>query len=480
MADTPRPVRWKVSATPAASRRVLAPSNPATTPPSTPQPDLFAAARQKLGTSEFYSDLSFGTIRTPETFGYRSPDKRKRPRPETDENTPLASSSSTYLADSAGSASVTTTNEPVAADADANSDLRFAAAARKKQAKKRGPRKDRAPVPDAPAAAGSGIYLGDKKAPKHIQDTRTATQKFVSARFRSITGIGSRDPWRHPTIERVNDITGEIYLTPNFEGLIFDEHNQRLIGLVARKVMNDLADEDLRPAELTSSQATWDYIVIEELAQHSFSNVRPQWRKQHNPDLAAKAELQKQFNRRRQRRVLKNDQKASVAKAFAHKFDIPVPFVTRILNETHESDEESGPEAGSGESFETWKVRMAVLAGISVASPSALSNIQFVEVLEPEWRSNDLSDLGRAMHQLWFDSLSAREQNCIKYVRVRGSGRTSRRIPDVAPWNLGISVPWLDTNRLLDENQETLHDWNTYGNPPGFNDVDFTLFSNDS
>ncbi|KAK7059461.1 hypothetical protein R3P38DRAFT_2758891 [Favolaschia claudopus] len=278
-------------------------------------------------------------------------------------------------------------NEPATTDAD--SDLRFAAAARKKQAKKRGPRKDRGPVPEAPASAAqsrSGSYLGDKKAPKPIQDARTATQR-------------------------------------------------------ARKVMDDLADEDLRPAELTSSQATWDYMIIEELARHSFSNFRPQWRKQNNPDFAAKVELQKQFNRRRQR-LLKNDQKASVAKAFAHKFNIPLSFVTRILNKTHESDEESGPEAASGESFETWKC-----------------------LIPNSFRISIVPCIGCGL---------------IPSLPVSRIPPTSRRIPDVAPWDFGISVPWLETNRLLDENEETLHDWNTYGNPPGFDSIDFTVFSNDS
>ncbi|KAK7059312.1 hypothetical protein R3P38DRAFT_959755 [Favolaschia claudopus] len=371
---------------------------------------------------------------------------------------------------------------------DAGSDPRLVAASRKKQATKRGRRRERGtdsePHNEALAAASqlvrSGIYLGDTKGGKRVQEAKTATQKFVSALFRSTTGVGNKEPWPHPSVERVNDVTGEIYPTPNFDGLITDAHNQRLISLVARKAMEDLADEHLRPAELTNSQATWDYAIIEELARNSFSNFRPQWRKQNNPALAEKGELQKQFNRRRQRRVLKNDQKESVAKVFASKFKIPLSFVKNVLNETHESDEESGPEVGSGESFDTWKVRMAVLAGISVASPSALSKLQFVEVLEPEWRSSDFSNLGHAMHALWFDSLSAREKNSIRYIRVRGSGRTSRRIPEVAPWNFGISVPWLETNRLLDENQETLHDWNTYGNPPGFDDVDFTVFSNDS
>ncbi|KAK6984572.1 hypothetical protein R3P38DRAFT_2575667 [Favolaschia claudopus] len=337
---------------------------------------------------------------------------------------------------------------------DAGSDPRLVAASRKKQATKRGRRRERGtdsePHNEALAAASqlvrSGIYLGDTKGEKRVQEAKTATQKFVSALFRSTTGVGNKE---------------------------------MSFSFILTLRCSNYQDEHLRPAELTNSQVTWDYAIIEELARNSFSNFRPQWRKQNNPALAEKGELQKQFNRRRQRRVLKNDQKESVAKAFASKFNIPLSFVKGVLNETHESDEQSGPEVGSGESFDTWKVRMAVLAGISVASPSALSKMQFVEVLEPEWRSSDFSNLGHAMHALWFDSLSAREKNSIRYIRVRGSGRTSRRIPEVAPWNFGISVPWLETNRLLDENQETLHDWNTYGNPPGFDDVDFTVFSND-
>jgi hypothetical protein len=69
---------------------------------------------------------------------------------------------------------------------------------------------------------------------------------------------------------------------------------------------------------------------------------------------------------------------------------------------------------------------------------------------------------------MWFESLTPRERNAIHYIRVRGTGRSSRRIPDVSPWDFGISTVWLEANLQIPENEVALEGWGTHGNPPGF------------
>ncbi|KAF8168612.1 hypothetical protein K438DRAFT_2024904 [Mycena galopus ATCC 62051] len=338
------------------------------------------------------------------------------------------------------------------------SDDREAAAKHKKQVARRA-RKERGlpPTPSIPdddgLPSGPGalhqtfsdtpFYLGNTTLPPELIPVRTATQKYVSKIFR------------------------DRYLTPNFDGLITDSSNQYLINVVARKAERDLNDVNLRPQLLATSNATFDLAMIYQMAQKSFTNLRPKWRRQNNPELAARAELANRINRWKQRRSQKVQQKLTVVRAFAavHKLDANV--LTKLLDETYESDEASGPEDDSGESKEAWKARMASVAGIRVKSSAALAQLEFLEVLDVDWRSDEFSKLGHAMHKMWFNTLTKREKNAIVYIRVRGTGRSSSRIPELALWNFGISVPWLETARTLPENEVLLLDWNTHGNPAG-------------
>jgi hypothetical protein len=138
--------------------------------------------------------------------------------------------------------------------------------------------------------------------------------------------------------------------------------------------------------------------------------MKTQWRRQNNPEIAAKAALSDQANRQRQRRVLvcyivslslcerfsegdgqKVVQKKTITRAFAAKFNLDRIALEGVLHEAYESDEVSGPDLESDESHETWKLRMAAQNGLSVTSRDTLAKLQFVEVLKPEWRSDAVS-----------------------------------------------------------------------------------------
>jgi hypothetical protein len=72
------------------------------------------------------------------------------------------------------------------------------------------------------------------------------------------------------------------------------------------------------------------------------------------------------------------------------------------------------------------------------------------------------------MQKFYFNTLSPAEKKQIRYIRARGTGRSSRRIPPLSPWDFGISMPWLEEKRQLPENEILLTDWATHGNPPNF------------
>ncbi|KAJ7491573.1 hypothetical protein B0H11DRAFT_2228734 [Mycena galericulata] len=138
------------------------------------------------------------------------------------------------------------------------------------------------------------------------------------------------------------------------------------------------------------------------------------------------------------------------------------------MEEENMSDEASGPEDDNVEGFSNWKRRMATSAEYGDVAPAAFAKLHFLEVLEADWRSEKLTNLFVDVHGHWWDSLSVREKSAIKYIRVRGSGRSSKRVPKVAPFNFGVSQPWLDRHKFDPELQALLADWNSHPDPIGF------------
>lgn len=53
------------------------------------------------------------------------------------------------------------------------------------------------------------------------------------------------------------------------------------------------------------------------------------------------------------------------------------------------SDEASGPEDDSEETKEAWKDRIAAKAGLGASKE--LGKLKFLEVIEPRWRSEEVS-----------------------------------------------------------------------------------------
>lgn len=91
-----------------------------------------------------------------------------------------------------------------------------------------------------------------------------------------------------------------------------------------------------------------------------------------------------------------------------------------------------------------------------------------------------MSNLFHELFKIWFNASTKQQKNKITFIRVRNTGRPSRRIPAVAPYNFGISSPWLDRAREDPANTVLLHGWGTFKNPPGFDADDSTVDSRDA
>jgi hypothetical protein len=61
----------------------------------------------------------------------------------------------------------------------------------------------------------------------------------------------------------------------------------------------------------------------------------------------------------------------------------PTPFI----GADHMSDEASGPDDDSSETFDEWKIQMAVAHGIRDPNEASISRLKFLERIEPKWRS---------------------------------------------------------------------------------------------
>ncbi|KAJ7770772.1 hypothetical protein B0H16DRAFT_1452179 [Mycena metata] len=293
-----------------------------------------------------------------------------------------------------------------------------------------------------PAAGLSEAVLLTKDAltTPQLKKARAALQSFVTKTFRDVCGVPVKSRWPDPRDNRVNEITGEDYLTPFFDLDVDHRRNEQ--------AYNDLQNEKNWPSAVSAVNVTWDLPLINDLAVASFRNLRPDWKKQVDDDARARDELKKRNNRWTQRRVTKLDQMKKVVDKYAEANGIDPAPIKAMLCEEH-----------------------------IVTSRQAADNANVLEVVAPDWRADELSNLFHDMHRFWYSTLDASEKSKISFLRARNSGRHGHRIPETSPYNFGISFTWLEEARREEENIELLKDWGKWGNPPGLENVMATLTS---
>ncbi|KAJ7449386.1 hypothetical protein B0H11DRAFT_1928731 [Mycena galericulata] len=306
------------------------------------------------------------------------------------------------------------------------------------------------------------VYLGvpTKDLPTaELKRASIVLQSEVSRAFREIVSV-SGTVWPDLTVERVNEITQESYLNPVFEGMVTHPANNHLFTQVARHVSHQLQGGPTYWPDGLSVQnfdVEWDTKVLFEMAKTSFRSCKPQWRAQVDEAAARRNEENLRVNRRRERRhgVTKTEQRTKAIPAFAAQHNLRPESVKELLHEQHMSDEVSGPEDHDD-------------AGYGDISDAALASMEFREVLDMPWRSEELSAPLHEMSVIAFNLLSPTEKKKLKSTRVRNTGRASPRIPEVAPYNFGINQTWLAANKKDSINRNLLVDWNTYADPEGF------------
>ncbi|KAF7334156.1 hypothetical protein MVEN_02321700 [Mycena venus] len=288
-----------------------------------------------------------------------------------------------------------------------------------------------------------------------LKKAKSALQSFITRTFRSVCGVSNKESWPDPADQRFNEITNQEYVSPVFAADVKDIRNQRVFIAVADQALNDLKDPRNHPKAVRTVNATWDHDLIHELAENSFNNLKRDWKKQNNPEAHEKGEIKKRASRRLYRRKTKLSQIKKVVEEF--------------LCNARPQSYASGPDSDDDtyENEAAWKRGMAKLSGVKDVTQNALAKMKFLEVITPDWRADELSDLFHALHQLYTSNLEPQEANKFIYTRVRDTGRRCHRIPAHAPYDVGISSSWLDKSRADPSNVAILHDWGKYGNPNG-------------
>ncbi|KAJ7674141.1 hypothetical protein B0H17DRAFT_1183165 [Mycena rosella] len=274
--------------------------------------------------------------------------------------------------------------------------------------------------------------------------------------------------WPNPTIVGTNPVTNEVYPTPFFDSDVTDPRNRALFRDVAEQVDSELKDKNCWPQGLRRSEddpdPSWDIAFIVDLAKNSFHSSK----KQHNEtkQMESKSrDVNRRTNRRTKHRIRKSNHLAKVITQFSAQHELDAAFIVDIINEQYLSDEVSGPEEGSGESKDGWKVRLAAAVKLPL-DPATLQKLNFLEILIPSWRSGLYSAIIRKMAEFLSDGTTPAQQLNLKYTRVC-LDRPSDRIPTYSPYNFGVCLKWLKENRLVPAYRNKLKDWNAWPEPAG-------------
>ncbi|KAJ6487293.1 hypothetical protein DFH09DRAFT_1339528 [Mycena vulgaris] len=310
---------------------------------------------------------------------------------------------------------------------------------------------DSAPAPESLPSESQGVRSAVKKA---------ILQDQVSRLFRGIIGVPG-NKWPDLTVPRVDDVTKESYLSPMFEATVTHITNQHLFGEVAKQVTAQLhGGVEYWPDGLAipDIDVTWDKTALVEMAKTSFRSCKAQWRVQVDEEAARMNAANLSTNRRRDRRTGHRGKEGAI-EAVAAKYNVSKEAVAELLHEQQMSDEVSEPEDANDTSKAVWKTRMAFNSGLGDLSAEALKKINFLEVLECPWRSDEMSAPLHDLSSIAFDLLSEVERKKIQLIRVHDTGRASLRIPEIAPYNFGINQEWLQANKTKPENTRLLSDW---------------------
>ncbi|KAG2113233.1 hypothetical protein DEU56DRAFT_919734 [Suillus clintonianus] len=281
-------------------------------------------------------------------------------------------------------------------------------------------------------------------------------------KFRHVCDVSEGRSWpASADEERINEVTGERYLMPEFTKTVNDDHNRKIFAKVASLVWQDLqnmANSDC----LVNRKVKWNKQSLFTFAKETYRGFKEDWRAQNDAEKKAAKGVNQRSNRRAQRRKEKADRLMTARQGYIEKFGVdPVDLV----HADHMSDEASGPD-DDDELEDDWKRRMAEKMGMP--ANSQVENLSFLEVTRSPWRSDELGQIFHTLHDLWQASLTSKQKKCFHMIRVTGTDRQSQRIPDFTPYTFGINMEWLEANKDRLEYQDLLKEWGAWEDPEGF------------
>ncbi|GBE84454.1 hypothetical protein SCP_0604330 [Sparassis crispa] len=238
---------------------------------------------------------------------------------------------------------------------------------------------------------------------------RTFILKLTSSCIRNVTEVGVKDKWPIPVDgilpERQNEQTGETYINPAFHRDVKHTDNWRLLVRVCDIIYTELSDEKTRPDFMNNTTMRITADTVYELAKVSWNGYKEAYRGQ--------------------------------------------------------------VEDGKRELKEDWKRRLAAEAGMRDLPDTVLDKLGFFEIIRPNWRSVEYSDI---LHKLWdyfWEDLPPKDRQEFKQ-RVHSENRSSDDPPSIAPFDFGINRDWYEQHKDKYPHSIMLHDWFSFGDPIGF------------
>ncbi|KAG1855738.1 hypothetical protein DFJ58DRAFT_727397 [Suillus subalutaceus] len=179
------------------------------------------------------------------------------------------------------------------------------------------------------------------------REARGHLKHLVTAKFRHVCDVSDGKKWPSLEVERKNDMTGEVYLTPNFEATVNDDHNRVIFKKIAHLVWEELGSTTLSDS-LSNRKVKWNKQSLFTFAKDTYRGFKEEWKAQNDREKAAAKNNNQQKNRWSQRRKEKADRLTTACPKYLELHGVdPI----NIIHADHMSDEASGPE-DDGESVD--------------------------------------------------------------------------------------------------------------------------------
>ncbi|TFK48393.1 hypothetical protein OE88DRAFT_1810302 [Heliocybe sulcata] len=290
----------------------------------------------------------------------------------------------------------------------------------------------------------------------------------VRRAFRDVCGVaGGKDGWPDPQEFRVNPETRKPFLAPDFRLGVTHSQNVAIFKAVQKKAGKQLKKKDLSAPEIHDPSVYFDNRTLYELAKEAFNGWKQKTKAKRVPEYQAQQDANDSMTRRLNRRKKALAWFQSATPQFQ---EVTGRDVSPILHRDFLSDYASGPKDVKKETKEQWKCRMALKVGINADELPAevWEKMEFLEHINPLWRSRAFIRELEALHTCWWNTLDGKQKRRHKVIRVYGTGRVSIEPPLTTPHNFAISNRWW--KKYAPNFKAWLVEWGMRGNPQSYND----------